>query len=337
MTIPRPLPALFVAALPLLALALRAPDADAAPRLQPPSHYLQEGPNLVAVAEALTRVDDRHVAFRRIELLSGGAEEAETPRELVLRMSPETIAEVEIGERYLLGYTRWRKAARTRGTYEEDPQGPSIVELPAIGDALLADTPAMRRLVTASARVDRRALDAVLAQLRHPATLSRRFAAGELYLRPELRQLVRQKDLEALGAILADETLDPMTHEILLRAGETLVERLGGEWLAVASRRVLERHGGELDLRSFVPSLVVTAARALGKTGDRGDVELLAKHLTSNNPGVAKAALAAMEGLDLASTRTRVAALVERSDLHVETRRVMEKFLRDHPEAAAEG
>ncbi|RMH21727.1 MAG: hypothetical protein D6696_05145 [Acidobacteria bacterium] len=317
--------------------ALAASRAGAAPRLGPPSLYLQDEPHRVAVVEARGVVDDGRAAFVRRQLLLGDRAEEEMPPELVVRMGPEALAAIEIGRTYVLGYTRLRPAARQRRVYEEDPLGPSVVALPGVGDALLDDTPAIRRLVTTPAEGDRRTLEAVLDQLARPGALSQRFAAAELLLRRELQELVTAADVKRLQAVLAAPELDPMAHDVLLRAAEPLAARFGGEWLAEDCRRVLKAHGTELDLHSFVPSLVLTAARILGKVGNRDDVPLLARHLLSNNPGVAKAALPSMAALDPVATGERVRELVARDDLLAETRRVLERYLNQRAEGGQGG
>ena len=82
------------------------------------------------------------------------------------------------------------------------------------------------------------------------------------------------------------------------------------------------------DLGSSVPALLVIAARALAKTGAAGDLELLEKHFVSNNSGVTKAALKAMDSLDSVATAQAVTRALEQGGLHTESRRALEAYLR---------
>jgi HEAT repeat protein len=67
--------------------------------------------------------------------------------------------------------------------------------------------------------------------------------------------------------------------------------------------------------------------RAVGELGGPSDAPLLAGQFESNNPGVAKAALSALEGLepDLAARKAR--EVLGRPELHASTRQAMEAYL----------
>ena len=154
-----------------------------------------------------------------------------------------------------------------------------------------------------------------------------RFVAAELLLRPELQEIVAPQDVEVLRKRLRTLAPDPLSRDLLLRAASTVAEREGGAWLAEECRHVLASYGTELDLGSPVPALLVTAAKALGKTGSAKDLKLLEGHFYSNNPGVAKAALTAMDGFDPAATAKAVKKALEKGGLHTESRRAMERYL----------
>ncbi len=312
-------------------LALTMASNAGAARLGPPSEYLVKAPHLVVIVEAREKLDDQRVVFERREVLLGEG----IPEQMSVRVDEETFAVVTAGERYLLGYQILRQVARSRTLFEVDPEGPKAVQLPGMGDALLDDTPEMRRIILSAAAAEgaeekattRELLDLVLTQVVRPQAYSVRFVAAELLLRPELQEIVTAKDVEVLRQRLRTLAPDPFSRDLLLRAASTVAEREGSAWLAEECRHVLASYGTELDLGSPVPALLVTAAKALGKTGTAKDLKLLEKYFFSNNPGVAKASLKAMDALDSVATLKAVRKALEGDGLHTESRRALEVYV----------
>ena len=70
-----------------------------------------------------------------------------------------------------------------------------------------------------------------------------------------------------------------------------------------------------------------TAARGLQQTGNADDIALLTPLLYSNNPGVAKAALAAINHFDHEAAVALTQQALTRGWVHSETRRAMTVFL----------
>jgi len=307
------------------ALAWVAPDIGAV-RLGPPSEALVKEPHLVVAVEAREVLDGGRVAFERREVLLGEG----VPERIEVRFEEEVPA-VEPGGRYVLGYQTLRRVADSRTLYEDDPEGPSVVRLPVLGDALLEDSPEIRRIVLSAAGDEkataRELLDAVVRQLPRPQVVSLRFVAAELLFRPELQELAGPKEVQVIRERLPTLASDPFSRDLLLQAASTFALVEGGGWLAEESRSVLSSYGTELDLSSGVPSLLVTAAKALAKTGKAADVPLLERHLFSNNPGVAKASLKAMDALDRTAAVAAVKKALAKDGLHAESRRALEAYL----------
>jgi hypothetical protein len=311
----------------VLVIGLLMATGVGAARLGPPSVYLSKEPHIVAVVEAHEKTEDGRVVFKRLEILMG---DRQVEDRLVVRMADESVNEVKAGARYILGFTTLRPVARHRGLFEPDPNGPSAVRIPGLGDALLDNTSEIRRIILASAEEEpdlRKLLDAVLVQLARRSTNSLRFVTAELLLRPELQQRISPKDLAVVRKRLRSLAHDPFSRDLLLQAAGTLTERLGGGWLADECRNALGGYGTELDLSSPVPALLVTAARYLGANGAASDHLLLEKHLLSNNPGVTKAVLRAMDALDPKATEKAVRNALETNNLHPESRRALEVHL----------
>ena len=66
----------------------------------------------------------------------------------------------------------------------------------------------------------------------------------------------------------------------------------------------------------------------LATLGTRDDVGRIALHLESNAPGVAKAALAALDAIDREAAASAVVAALRDDTMHRETRRAFEAYLR---------
>lgn len=312
-----------------LAAAVAASDVGAV-RLGPPSEALVKEPHLVAAVEALEVLDGGRVAFKRRAVLLGDG----IPERIEVRFLEEVPA-VAPGERYVLGYQTLRRVAHSRTLYEVDPAGPSVVRLPVLGDALFEDTPEVRRIILSAAGEEkataRELLDAVVRQLEHPQVFSLRFVATELLFRPQLQDLVGPREVRVIRERLGALESDPLSRDLLLQAASTFPRVEGGGWLAEESRRVLSSYATELDLSSGVPSLLVTAAKALAKTGTAADLPLLENHLFSNNPGVAKASLKAMDALDRAAAVVAAKKALGQDGLHAESRRALEAYLASTP------
>ena len=79
-----------------------------------------------------------------------------------------------------------------------------------------------------------------------------------------------------------------------------------------------------------MPGLVRTALTGLAQAGNRNDVRRVSAHLKSNAPGVAKAALAALDTLDREAAVAAVNSALENDAMHRETKRAFEAYLREH-------
>lgn len=255
----------------------------------------------------------------------------ETPDGLVVRLvgNPwESGTLIEPGRTYILGHTD--KPARRSYRWDTDPEGPRVLGVPGVGPALFESSSAMRTLVRDHPEdaplTDRARLDAVLEQLQRSDVQSRRFVLAELALDRGLRELVDEADLELLRATLESGELEPMAHDYLLRAAQPMIDRWGGDWLAADCRRLAAGHGTRLDLASLVPSLLVTAFETLARTGVASDAELGRRHLASNNPGVGKAAFAAIVALDPGMAAEVAAAYGDSDELHPDTRLMLRRY-----------
>ncbi len=316
---------------PLLLLSLVvlplwiAPAARAAKPMPPPLEVLTRGRNQVALMEVAAKAEAPRVRFVKREDLWG-----ETPEELTARTSPEAWQELEPGQVVVLGWSDIRKNPLLRDVLEEDPDGPRVLKLPGIGPALFEDSAEVRYLVTTWRQPDpepaAKVLAAVLAQMRRPVQRSRQLAVMELFTRKDLQEAFDDASLRALRDILSAE-LTPETRDFLLKTVLFLPQRWHGAWMAEAARQALAGVGAQLDLNSMMPSLVITSLHVLQRTGRAADAEPIRHLLVSNNPGVGKAALRTLDVLDPKIARAEGRKAMAGSELHAETRRVLEIYL----------
>lgn len=310
----------------VLAFAGVAAPMSAAVRIGPPSEILTRGQNEAAVVRAVAPVDSESYRFTLVKPLHG-----EVDPVLVVRMEPEIAAGITAGERYVLGYTELLPVLGRKNTYAPDPQGPRIIGFDDAGPALVEDVKTVRRLIETARSEDPRDagrdLELILRQLAKDEPAARRFVAAELHLRTGLAGLLTVDAGEPMDTSWRATAADPQTRYHLLAVAEGQVATLGTERLARYAREVLDSHAARLELTSYDPLLVVTAARALGPVGNVDDLARLEKHLYSNNTGVPKAVLPSMESIDPASTRTAARRVLASTDLNPETRRVLNVYL----------
>lgn len=315
----------------IIGLMLFSPmqSLNAATKLAPPIEDLESNPerNRIMVAEATKKADAPGIWFAVREQLSG-----ESPAEVLLRTNEETFADVEIGRSYIVAWTELRKNRRLVAGWEKHPQGPYVLSLLGMGsNALFEDTPELRLLFAPGAMepsaTSGQQIDALLAQMQREDYRSRSLVILELYLRPDLTEQMEQSHTEELKAVLQKQNLDPKHRDFIIRSAVRLPQDLTSPWLAEELRKIIIQHGTQYDLSSFVPALVRTAARGLSESGGPADIELLSLLLYANNPGVSKAALATMNGLDSAATIEKAQQALERGWIDIETRRALTGFL----------
>lgn len=308
---------------------LAATAAHGAKRLGPPTAMMMGNYQQVAVVVAEESPEAGKVLFKRKKMLFG-----EMPKRVVARLDAETLEDLVWGQRYVFAYTDIRRNLLDRESPERDPEGPKVIELPVIGAALLENTPEIRSLFAAAQGKEpdlgRDYLNALIAQLARPDARTRRFVIAELYMRPQLFEHLKKGDLTPIRSALASPATGSEARSFLLESSKRFPPPLQGPWRAEAARDIVEAADTDLELGSTQPLLVKNALLVLEKAGGEADVAPAARHFDSNNPGVAKAALAALVALDLEAAARRAREVLGRGDLHHTTRQAMEQFLEQY-------
>ena len=246
-------------------------------------------------------------------------------------MGEEVYGDVEAGETYVVAFSNVRRNFRFRELHEVDPEGFRVLNLLGGGPALFEDTAGVRLLFanrdTEKPPAPKALLAAAVATLSSDDPRTRAFAALELRHRPEWLALMSSADARAVRATIADTGVAPEVRHYLLETARELPAGLTGSWLVKEGRSILRSVDPQLDLTSSFPLLAINAIGVVEEGGGKADGAVVSPFLGSNNPGVVKAALKALDRLDPALARQRAGKVLERGGLHAESRRVLGEYL----------
>ncbi|MEO0971630.1 MAG: hypothetical protein AAFX85_00945 [Pseudomonadota bacterium] len=320
--------------LSLWCLALCLPTlAFAARPVDPPSVEFTRGSNNVVVATVLDKPDLTHVQLK-VEALLSGTDEGD----FVLRGPTEAFADLAVGERYVVAFTRLANNDQFRDAKFLDPEGARALRLRgARVPSVFHDTPALRFLVSRARGdeqpSDRERLDAVLALMQHHHPRVVAFGVEELYLRNELAEVVTDRDLAIIKATMRDPTLHTQLRQFLLEASLAFPGGATAPWVLEEARRTLWQLGPVLDLQSAESLLASTALESLAAVKDPADLPVLLSMLGANSPPVVRNALKLASALDAPATMSAVRSELDssllRDDVHADTRRLFERYLLD--------
>ncbi len=313
--------------LAFLASLLATSVAFAAKPLPAPTDVMLRGHNQLALVQVQAKPAADKLRVTALEQLHG-----ETPAELEVRGDAQVFANLKIGQKVILSYSTLRKNPLLRDVREIDPEGAKATTLVLLRSVVLGDSPDLRILLErpgkeakegAHQELARRHLKALLRELNHPTAANRRLAVAEFFTRSDLRELIESRHHRQLAQALDNQDLALDAKDFLLRGVLLLPVAKRGSWLAKASRRIIDTTEPQLDLTTSAPALAQAAAWALRDGGKRRDAQRLDKLLYSNNPGVAKAALEAMDQLDPERALEGVQRALKSDDLQAEARRVL--------------
>lgn len=316
----------FTALRTALAMTLVAPVAQAATELKAPVKMLMKEHNQVAVVKAVAKSPDSRIRFEVLEAFHG-----EPGPEVTIRMDEPTSADVEIDATYVAAFSDVRRNFRFRELRERDPEGFRLLSILGGGPALVDASPAVRLLFQSHAAADpvpsAKLLAAALDAIASHDDRTRIFGTLEISLRPEWLGLIGKDQVARLRGFLDDPSYGPDVRNLLLEVAGKLSDELKDPWLAAEARRTLRELDPQFDLTTFFPRLAMTAIRILGEGGGVPDSSLIGRFLEANNPGVVAAALESLDGLDPSLARSRAAVVLERDDLHAESRRILTEYL----------
>jgi len=323
----RPLTALFLTT--AIAVVLGLPDvALAAQRERPPSRTMIGKYNHVAVMVAKSSPEEGKVLFKRKKEIFGSP-----AKQVVVRVAPALVETLEWGDRYVVAYTETTRNNVTR-SHAPDPLGPKVLDLAVVGPALFEESEALLNVLESSKRSEvdlgRPFVEDLNALVVGSDAALQRFAIVEIYHRKELQHRFTAEDAQVYREQLGSAEQETEARALLFEIFNGLGEEVRGAWLAEEARALLEEADTTLDLASTWPILLKRAIETLEQDGGPADAAVVGRHFASNNPGVAKAALAALTTLAPDQAARRARELLGRPDLHPTTRTAMQGFLESY-------
>ena len=311
----------------VLIMSLSVPlTSQAARPLGPPIEEFFNDRNRVASGVVVEKLKTNAIEFRVDDYLHQSDDELVT-----LRVDADVFAEMEVGNSYVFVFSRMSKNRLFRDQWEVDVKGPSLVKARGLGtSAIYRHNATTFALLTPPDLRDELSADAETAMLLELAedkadVRARELAIFELYLRPDLLTAMSGDNAQRYAAIAG--AADTRLKNYLLEGATHFPEEYRAVWLEREWREAVESYGTELDLNSYVPLLIINALSGLRREGLVVDVDTIGKHLYSNAPGVAKAALAYLDAIDRQQALARVQQVLASEDMHSSTRRAFTAYV----------
>ena len=253
---------------------------------------------------------------------------------LNLKVSAEVFNDVKIGAEYVFVFSRMRKNALLRDEWEVDPEGPGLVkarglETPAIYEsnvALLALLRAPDRRGELTTNEETSLLLSVAEN--NVDNRARELAIFELYLRGDLQSSISRDNAQRYAMITA--SADPRLKNFLLQGARHFPEGHRAAWLGREYRETVAAYDAALDLNSDIPLLIKNSLLGLREEGAPKDLEVIGRHLYSNAPGVAGAALEALDAIDPRQALVLAEQAVKTDKIHLVTRRELKTYIKEH-------
>ncbi len=302
---------------------------QAARPLGPPIAEFFKGDNRVARGVVVEKPADNKITIRVSDYLYQSDDGV-----LILSVDTDVFAEVKVGTEYVFVFSRLRKNRLLRDEWEVNPDGPALVKARGLDTpAIYTNNVAIAALLEPTDGRDELSVDAETSMLLRLAENSgdgraRELAVFELYLRHDLQSAISGNNAERYATIT--RSVDPRLKNFLLEGARRFPEERRAFWLRLQYREVVTAHGTELELNSHIPLLIKNSLSGLREEGTVDDLEMIGKHLYSNAPGVAKAALSALDAIDPQQALARAQQAVQANKIHLVTRRALTTYIKQH-------
>ena len=302
---------------------------QAASPLGPPIAEFFKNENRIARAVLVEKLPGDRISIRVDAFLFQNDDEL-----VNLKVDDHVFADVEAGKEYVLVFSRFRKNRLVRDEWEVNPEGPALIEARGLGTpAIYTNNAAILTLLTPPENRDGVSKDAETSMLLSLAenngdVRAKELAIFELYLRNDLQGAISGNNAERYATLTV--SADPRLKNFLLQGARMFPEEYRTPWQGQEYRKVVEAYGTELDLNSDVPLLIKNSLSGLGKEGTVDDLEMIGTHLYSNAPGVARAALQALDAIDPGQALTLAQRAVQSDQIHVVTLRELTSFIEQY-------
>jgi len=323
-----------VSGTPLIGLAffltlLMLVQAANAERLQPPLELLYNPLNVLVSGKVDEINPQGRIVFARQDVLSAKTR----PPELIdVRVPVQTLAEVKVGENYVLAYSNYVRDPRKPEAMIGSQVGPVLIVSEGLEPALFRDTAEVRKLLklgrSEHGRESRSSLDLLLAALKNNDPQLQNLAAAQITMEPELLQRIKPTDLPAIKTLVGNDQAHPAARAILLVAANRHPQQLGREWPAEMALAIITTTPIDLNLTKSLDSgqLVLSAFDMLATPS--GDLPLasVTRWIGSSNPGIAERALLIVRKQSPDQERAAIQHALDDASLAPLTR----QFLQDH-------
>ena len=313
----------------LIAIALSSAAGYAARPLGPPIAELFKNDNRIARGVLVDRPAAQKITLRVDDYVYRS-----DVKTLTLNVDKEVFASVTEGREYLVVFSRLQRNRLLRDQWEINPQGPALVSVRGLGTpAIYASTEAIRTLLRPPEQRPELSADAATGLL---ITLAENSADGrarelgifELYLRDDLQATISAANARRFAVLAA--AAGPRLKNFLLQAATHFPKQRREPWLSSAFRQSVADYGSVLELNSYVPLLVKNALLGLGGAATADDAQMITKHLYSNAPGVARAALAALDAIAPHGALEAAKQALENQRIAPVTRRLLRRYISQH-------
>ena len=301
--------------------------SHAARLLGPPIAEFFKPQNRVASGVVAEKLEHHKVVMRVTSYLYQNDDDLVT-----IRVDNDVFDDLDVGEEYVFVFSRLRKNKLDRDSLEVDPEGPALVKTRGVGTPAIFISNKKILTLLAPARSEKLSTAAETSKLIKLAedegdARVREISIIELYLRRDLQSEISARNAKRYARLV--KQAGPRLKNFLLQGAKHFPEERRASWLVKEFRTVVNEYGTELELNSFVPVMVKNCLHGLVTEGTVGDLETIDRHLYSNAPGVAKAALTALDAIDPQQALVRARRALDAEDsVHLVTRRALTNYIK---------
>jgi len=319
----------IVAALALFLFAgLVAVRPASAQKIESPLELIYAPGNML-VAGTLVEINPAgRIVIQKKEILAG---KDKPPAKIDARVRKETLANLKIGDAYIVAYSMYRRDPRKAVGFVANPDGALVLDNPGIEPALFRDTPAVRAILKTGrsehGRESRKLVDLLIKALDDADPQLRNLASGEFAYEPELVEELKDADRAAIEKSVRNVKNTPGQRALLLEAAARQPKALGEWWKSAALEIVTTTPvDGYADKASDPVLLVLTALEVLDRYAVKVPPESLKRWVRNPNPPLVERVLVMLRREAAEQERPAIETALADPKLPDTTR----KFLNDH-------
>ena len=299
-----------------------------ADRLESPLELMYAPDNMLVAGKLIEINPVGRIVIERKDVISG---KTPPPERIDARVPNEAMADLKVGERYVIAYSLFRRDPRKPVGMVPNKEGAVAIVSPGIEPAIFRDTPSIRAILKAGksehGRESRKLADLLLNALSGDDAALRYLAAGELSYEPELGERLTDADRARIETTVRDVKTPIRVRMVLLEAASRMPKTLGDWWKKAALDIVTTTPvDGYSDKASDPVLLILTAFDVLDRYSVKVPPETLKRWVWNPNPALVErvCVLLRREGPDL--ERPAIHEALADPKLSEATR----KFLNDH-------